>query len=114
MHELSVCQSMMRQLEDIAVQHAAKSVSTVRVSIGPLSGVEPQLLLQAFSVAAAGSVAEHATLVMDTLPVRVLCRQCGAETDAVINRLVCGECSAWQTRLVSGDEMLLASVELET
>ena len=51
---------------------------------------------------------------MDTLPVRVLCKQCGAETRAEINRLVCGECGAWQTQLVSGDEMLLASVELET
>ena len=36
----------------------------------------------------------------------------GAETPAEPNKLVCGECGDWHTQLVSGDEMLLDSVEL--
>jgi len=44
--------------------------------------------------------------------VRVHCNECGAETDAAPNRLLCGSCGAWQTRLISGDEMLLANLEL--
>ncbi len=114
MHELSVCQSMLRQVEAIAAQHGARAVTAVKVQIGPLSGVEPQLLAQAFPIATAGTVADGAALHVDTLPVRVSCQSCGAETEASANRLLCGQCGDWQTRLLSGDELLLASVELDT
>ncbi len=113
MHELSVCQALIDQVEDVARQHQAVAVATVYVQIGPLCGVEPDLLEQAFPLASAGTVAQASRLVIEKLPVRVHCETCGAETTAEPNRLVCGDCGDWHTRLVSGDEMLLASVELE-
>lgn len=112
MHELSVCQGMLSQVEAIARAHHASAVRGIRLRIGPLSGVEPQLLEQAFPLAVAGTVAEHAALAIETLPVRVHCDTCGADTDAAPNRLLCGACGDWHTRLISGDELLLASVEL--
>lgn len=112
MHELSVCQALINQVEDIARQHRADAVQNIIVRIGPLSGVEPDLLTQAFPLASAGTVARDARLVIERLPIRVRCESCGAESDAEQNRLVCGACGDWHTRLVSGDEMLLASVEL--
>jgi hydrogenase nickel incorporation protein HypA/HybF len=42
----------------------------------------------------------------------VHCTECGAETEPAPNRLLCGDCGGWHTRLVSGDEMLLANLEL--
>jgi len=112
MHELSVCQALIGHVQDVAREHQATAVKTVNVRIGPLSGVEPDLLVQAFPLAAAGTVAEAAQLVIESLPIRVRCDTCGAETAAAANRLLCGACGDWHTRLVSGDEMLLASVEL--
>jgi len=114
MHELSVCQALIGQVVNVAREHQATAVKTVNVRIGPLSGVEPDLLAQAFPLAAAGTVAEAAQLMIESLPIRVHCDKCGAETAAAANRLVCGACGDWHTRLVSGDEMLLASVELAT
>jgi hydrogenase nickel incorporation protein HypA/HybF len=46
------------------------------------------------------------------MPVRVRCDDCGADTQAAPNRLLCEDCGSWRTRLVSGDEMLLANLEL--
>lgn len=112
MHELSVCQALISQVEDIARQHRATAIRRVNVRIGPLSGVEPDLLLQAFSLASAGTVAQDSRLEIERLPIRVRCESCDAETAAEPNKLVCGECGDWHTRLLSGDEMLLASVEL--
>ena len=43
----------------------------------------------------------------------VECSQCGAESPASPNRLLCGECGDYRTRLVSGDEMVLQSLELD-
>lgn len=112
MHELSVCQSLLDQVQRIASDHGADRVERIVLRIGPLSGVEGPLLRNAFPLAAAATVAEHAVLEIEPAPVRVHCITCGAETDATPNRLLCGACGDWHTRLVSGDEMLLARLEL--
>ncbi len=112
MHELSICQALINQVEAIASEQAAQSVAVIRLGIGPLSGVETQLLQQAYPIASAGSVAEGAELVIDNLPLQVSCEHCGRTTEVLPNRLVCAACGDWHTRLVSGDELLLTSIEL--
>ncbi|MGB5735490.1 MAG: hydrogenase maturation nickel metallochaperone HypA [Thiohalocapsa sp.] len=112
MHELSVCLSLLDQVERIAREHGADRVERILLRIGPLSGVEAPLLANAYPLAAAGTIAEHATLDIEPAPIRVKCTACGAETEAEPNRLICGACGDWHTRLVSGDEMLLANLEL--
>jgi hydrogenase nickel incorporation protein HypA/HybF len=112
MHELSVCQAMLTQVTDLAREQRANAVHKIVIRVGPLAGVEPGLLVQAFPLASAGTLAAAAELVIEELPLRVRCETCGAESVALPNRLVCGACGDWHTRLVSGDEMLLASVEL--
>jgi hydrogenase nickel incorporation protein HypA/HybF len=112
MHELAVCQATLDQVTRIAAERGAIAVERIIVRLGPLSGVEPELLAQAFPLARAGTLAAAAELVIERLPIRVVCERCGAESEAAPNRLVCGACGDWHTRLVSGDEMLLASVDL--
>lgn len=112
MHELAICQSLMDQVENIALERNAQAVTLIVVGMGPLSGVEGQLLKNAYTIASAGTVAEQAELVIETLPIRVKCSQCGSETDALPNKLICKQCGDWRTTLVSGDELLLMSVEL--
>ena len=103
----------MRQVAEIAKQHQANSVTAIKLSIGPLSGIEPELLMQAFPIASAGTIAENAALTIEQLPVRVRCQSCGSEAEASTNKLFCSECGDWQTQLLSGDQMLLESVELK-
>ena len=114
MHELAICQALMNQVESIAAERNARSVVSIVVGMGPLSGVEAQLLKHAYPVASAGTVAEGAELVIEDLPVRIKCTQCGNESDALPNKLVCKACGDWRTTLISGDELLLMRVELET
>jgi hydrogenase nickel incorporation protein HypA/HybF len=112
MHELSICQSMVQQVEAIAAQENARQVTSITLRIGPLSGIEPELLLQAFPVAAAGSLAEQAELKIENQAVRIHCSRCDTENEVPSNRLLCPECGELHTRIVSGDELLLASLEL--
>ena len=111
MHELSVCLALLDQVQTIAKEQGASRVERILLRLGPLSGVEAALLANAYPLAAAGTIAEHALLEIEPAPVRVHCRECGAETDATPNRLICGECGDFRTNLVSGDELLLASLE---
>ena len=114
MHELSICQSLIEQLDEIAINHPAARIAVVHLQVGPLSGVEPQLLSEAFPIASAGTAAQDALLEFHNSEIRVHCRKCGADTAALVNKLICGECGDWQTDLLSGDELMLSRVELET
>lgn len=113
MHELAICQALMEQVEQIAAERQAVSVARIVLQIGPLSGVEGDLLQQAFPIASAGSVAENCELDICLQPIKVRCEVCGMVSDVAVNNLVCGECGDWHTKLVSGDEMLLQTVELD-
>jgi hydrogenase nickel incorporation protein HypA/HybF len=103
----------MEQVESIAHERDAKRVTSITIGMGPLSGVEFQLLKNAYPIASAGTVAEDAELVIEHLPIRVRCNQCGSESDALPNKLTCKQCGDWRTTLISGDEMMLMSLELE-
>lgn len=123
MHELAICQSLLAQVETIALTHGRPPrtpggipeparVETIQVSVGPLSGVEPKLLAQAFTIARAGTIAAEAELVLEVPPIRVHCNACGAESDATPTKLVCAGCGEWRTRVIAGDELVLTSVAL--
>ena len=114
MHELSVCQALVTQVEAVARAQHASAVLDIFVSVGPLSGIEPPLMQNAFPLAAAGTVASEATLHLDSAPVRVTCGECGKESEVPANRLVCQHCGEWRTKLVSGDELMLERVVLDT
>jgi hydrogenase nickel incorporation protein HypA/HybF len=111
MHELAICQELLEQVEEIArARQAVACAITVRV--GPLSGVEPALLQRAYLVARAGTRSDNAQLLIEECCVRIRCRSCGTEAEVQSNRLACVSCGEWRTELLSGDELLLASVEL--
>ncbi len=114
MHELSICLSLMQQLETIARERNARSITRVELEVGVLSGVEPDLLRNAWPLASAGTIAEDAELLIQTGEIIVECSTCEARTTARPNRLLCGECGDFKTRVVAGEEMTLLRVELET
>lgn len=114
MHELAICQALIGQVTDVARSNHAASVAEIFVSVGPLSGVEGPLMQNAFPIAAAGTVAGAAKLHLQPTPIRVRCEECGQESEAGMNRLVCEHCGDWRTRLISGDELLLQRVVLDT
>ena len=113
MHELAVCQALISEVSAVARSKRALLVTDIYVSVGPLSGVEHPLMRNAFPIAAAGTVAHEASLHLETMPVRVSCDECGAESEVPVNRLVCKKCGHWRTRLVSGDELMLQRVVLD-
>ncbi len=112
MHEMSICTALLEQVQRIAKEHNASRIEKIVLQIGPLSGIETSLLTHAYPLAAAGTVAENAELVIESSPIRVKCTRCGAVTEAMLNRLVCRECGDFRTQLISGDEMILSQLEM--
>ncbi len=114
MHELAIAQAILAQAETIARAHRAPRVSRITLRVGPLAGVEPHMLRAAFPFAAAGTACEGAWLRIETTEVRVECRSCGASSAAKPNRLICAACGDWRVALLSGDEMRIESLEIDS
>lgn len=110
MHELSLCRGLLQQVETLAGEHRAQAVSRITLRIGPLAGVEIPLLQSAFDIAREQTVAATATLEIESAPLRVHCDACEAEYAVDLSDLRCPVCHSAQTRLVSGDELLLVSI----
>ncbi|MFO7593119.1 MAG: hydrogenase maturation nickel metallochaperone HypA [Pseudomonadota bacterium] len=112
MHELSLCRGLLQQVDAIAAEHRAEAISRVTLRIGPLAGVEIPLLKNAFHVARQNTVAANAALSVEAAPLRIYCTRCDKEHAAEISDLRCPACASVETRLISGDELLLVSVSL--
>jgi hydrogenase nickel incorporation protein HypA/HybF len=109
-HELSIASAIVA----IAAEHAGgRRVTSVEVRIGRLRQVVPDALAFAFELAAEGTEAEGAELIVEHVPARVSCRACGAETEANDFPFGCGRCGGFDVDVVAGDELLVESLELE-
>jgi hydrogenase nickel incorporation protein HypA/HybF len=112
MHELSICQAMLTQVEQIAAEHGTAMVDKIVLLIGPLSGVEPTLLDRAFSVARCGTVAQDASMEIQVGPVTVFCGRCNEPSEASVSQLICRNCGDWRVTVQAGEQLILKSVEL--
>ncbi len=109
MHELSIADAIVA----IAEQHAAgRRVARVEVKIGHLRQVVPSALEFAFELVAEGTALEGAELEIEDVPVRIACRKCAAEGRVAEFPFTCPSCGSFDTDVVSGDELLVDSLEL--
>jgi hydrogenase nickel incorporation protein HypA/HybF len=111
MHERSLVQSLLKQVDAIRRKHDAKHVSEVRVEVGPLSGVEPLLLEAAFEQLASESPVAGAKFVIDEVALLAECQPCGCEFELSSFDFRCPTCRG-SVRVTRGDEFLLVSVSL--
>jgi hydrogenase nickel incorporation protein HypA/HybF len=103
---------LLAQLAEIAERHGASAVERVTIEVGPLSGIEPELLARAFTILRGGGCAAQALLSIESTTVSISCLGCGAGSAAEPNRLVCAICGSFRTRIIAGDELRLRHLEL--
>ncbi len=109
MHELSICNA----IAQTATKHAdGQPVSQVKVRIGHLRQVVPDTLQFNWEVVSAQVGLEDAELVIEHVPAVVECGTCGARTGLDLPIMACAPCGSVDVRLVSGEELLVVSIDL--
>jgi hydrogenase nickel incorporation protein HypA/HybF len=109
MHELSICSA----IASTAAKHAdGRSVSQVTVQIGHLRQVVPDALQFSWEVVSDATALKDAELVIEQVPAVVECAACGARTALDLPVLACGRCEGFDVKLVSGEELLVVSIDL--
>ena len=115
MHELSIALSLLDAAAEEADRHAGKRVAALHLRLGPLSGVVGDALRSAYEVAREGSPFETAELLIVEAPIVIYCAKCAADRPAQsIQELVCSICGTPAERVVSGRELELVALELES
>ncbi len=113
MHELSIAQALVEQVEGAAAKEHAIRVVRVVIAVGTLSGVDPEALRSLFPLVAEETVAAGAELFIEQVATRVRCLACGleAQTDAAF--VGCTACGSRDVELSAGRELNIKSIELE-
>jgi len=113
MHERSIVRQLLLQIEKLMNVHNAQSVSTVRVSIGDFSGVEPTLLSSAFDEMAEHSRVCGAELIVESVQLEGMCDTCGQEFVVEQFRFQCPTCGGREVNILRGEELMLETVEMK-
>lgn len=111
MHEYSIVRALLDRVHASARDHGATAVHRLRVRVGELSGVEPELLSSAYELVRGNGLCAGAELELVSAPARWSCPGCGRDIDRGA-ALSCPEC-ALPARLEGGDEILLERIEME-
>jgi len=114
MHEMGIVQNIMEIIEEQARIHGATKVVSVKLEFGAMTAVLPTAVTFAFEVLSKGGLAEGARLDISILPIKVLCSECGNESELKEYQPLCPVCSSPIAKIVQGrDEMRIVSLEVE-
>jgi hydrogenase nickel incorporation protein HypA/HybF len=113
MHELGIARSILNTVREEANRWENKRVAAVGVQLGELSGVNPEALEFAFKSIVKDTVFESIELHIESTPRRHQCTRCSRAFDVLNHRTECTQCGERQTRLISGDEIEIAYLEIE-
>jgi hydrogenase nickel incorporation protein HypA/HybF len=94
-------------------QHTVEKVTQVKLKIGRLTNAEPDALNFAFEAYSKGTLCEGAELLVEIIPVRGQCQDCGEEFSLEELLFRCPKCKKQEIKVIQGDEMLLESLEVE-
>ena len=112
MHELGIAQEILALVRRHVPDVQAGLVRDVRVRVGDLAGVVSESLEFCFSAVVADTPWSQATLVVERVPACVRCEACGHVFATALCGAGCAVCGDARVRMVSGQELQVASVDV--
>ena len=113
MHELVIVEGILDTVIPEVRKYNVEKILSIRLKIGELSGVVPGCIHEYFGIAAKGTIAEGAKIIIETAPIRIRCRDCGFEGEISKGTYACPRCGSPGFRIISGREYFVESVEAE-
>lgn len=113
MHELSIAESIIEQIEGNALTHKFKKVTKITLEIGVLAGIEKSALLFCFDAAAKNSLAEGAELVIRDKLAKGTCRHCHQQVSTSNWYEPCPHCGQMEIDITEGQQMIIKSLQVE-
>ncbi len=112
MHELSLCEGVIRVLEESARREGFERVLTVWLEIGALAGVEIEAMRFGWEAVKRGTLAEGARLEIIEVPGRAWCLPCGGTVEIDQRFDPCPRCGGYQLQVTGGEELRVKELEV--
>ncbi len=113
MHELSITESIL----EIASRHAetagVQKVTAINMIIGRLSSVVDDSVQFYWDIISQNTICEGAALNFQRTPATMKCLACATEYSFDRDLIPCPQCGSYQSRVVSGEEFRVDSIEVE-
>ena len=112
MHELGICDAMLKMVRGIMKEEQLSVVNQITVEVGTLSGVMPHFLADCWVAVTDGTELQEVPRVIETLEGTARCLDCGAEFTADLNDLSCPECRGKKLLPLMGRDLTLKEIEV--
>jgi hydrogenase nickel incorporation protein HypA/HybF len=115
MHELPVIHKILALAVSHAQQAKATRIITISIEVGELSDLQPEWVQKYFAYVSKGTMAERAALLIERVPVKMLCGECGntfLPDLAKSERITCPKCGSINYQLRSGRGYMVKSIEV--
>ena len=114
MHELSICLSLIRLLEQNALKATppVQRIKTVWLEIGQLAGIDLEAIRFSFPLATANTLAQDAVLEIKTETGKAFCHHC--QKNVTISSLLapCAICGQYDYNIVQGKSLRITNIEV--
>ena len=112
MHELGIVFHIIKSLEQIGAENGLRSVSTVTLELGEVSGVVDTYLKDCWRWAAEKSdILNGSQLRIETIPAVTYCQACEKTYPTVAHGKTCPHCGSGRTYLLTGNEINIKEIE---
>ena len=118
MHELSIVKNLVKTVLSRYTPAENEKIISVNVVMGEMHDYEEEWLTKYFVQMTAGTVLDGAALKVERLPVKLCCRNCGAEfgngqDEGETILLACKNCGSNDIEIVNGREFYVKELEVE-
>lgn len=113
MHEMSIAQELIRQIEEHVSAERRPSVRNIALRIGTLSSILPESLTFCFDALVNQTLLQSAKLSIELVPYTLHCTACNHSFEPEGWAHVCPKCGSSQLISQTGQELELAYIELE-
>jgi hydrogenase nickel incorporation protein HypA/HybF len=107
-HELALTDGIVQMLRE---RLGDRRVCRVRLEVGRLTAVLPDAMRFCFDVCSRGTPLAGAELLIDEVPARIRCAQCGEESEPDGTIALC-RCGSAAVEILAGRELRIKEVEV--
>ena len=112
MHELGIVFHMIDTVEEVAQNNGLSSIAKVTLSLGEVSGVLPDYLVDCWNWAVKRTEVLHdAVLDIVQIDAWTICNDCGNTYQTVQYGKTCPHCKSPNTALLQGNEIEIETIE---
>ena len=109
MHEFSITESLLNQALAAAREQQATEILAIKLRVGQGRSIVPECVQFYFETLRQGTLAARASLDIEVVPLKVVCRKCRTEVKELQPQCSC----AAGVEIVSGQELEIEYLEIE-